>query len=233
MTAPSRLPDGTWPWFHDFSRWIGSWLFRPFFRIAVHERARIPADGAVVLVANHSAAVDGPIIYGMVDRRCVFLVKHEVYRGIIGFLLRRIGQLPVRRGEPARTPLLAAVHVLRAGGVVAVFPEGSRGDGNVASAHHGAAWLARTSGAIVLPIAVRGTRRPGRRRLRPRVDVLIGRPLPIPSGGGKTGLTTATERIRSALGSLVTELDSIRTGRPASGQDGAGGAGGAAGTGAR
>lgn len=210
----SRLPNGAWPWFHDLTLWIGTWLFRPFFRFQVHERARIPAEGAVVLVANHSAAVDGPIIYGLVGRRCVFLIKHEAYRGVIGFLLRRIGHLPVRRGEPTRTPLLAAVHVLRAGGVVGVFPEGSRGDGNVLTAHHGAAWLARTSGATVLPVAVRGTRRFGGRRFRPRVDVLIGRPLQVPAGGGKTGLTTATERVRAALGSLVSELDSIRAGRP-------------------
>lgn len=226
--AATRLPDGTWPWFHDLSRWVGSWLFRPFFRIQVHRRHRIPADGAVVLVANHSAAVDGPLIYGIVDRRCVFLVKDEAYRGIVGYLLRRIGQLPVRRGGPARTPMLAAVHALRAGGVVAVFPEGSRGEGNVAIAHHGAAWLARTSGATVLPIAVRGTRRPGRRRLRPTVDILIGRPLPIASGGGKAGLATATELIRAELGSLVSELDAIRAGRPVDFDD----AGENAGTGA-
>lgn len=227
--AATRLPDGAWPWFHDISRWVGSWLFRPFFRIHVHRRTGIPADGAVVLVANHSAAVDGPLIYGIVDRRCVFLIKDEVYRGIVGFLLRRIGQLPVRRGGPARTPMLAAVHALRAGGVVAVFPEGSRGEGNVAIAHHGAAWLARTSRAAVLPVAVRGTRRPGpRRRLRPTVDILIGRPLPIASGGGKAGLATATELIRAELGCLVSELDAIRAGRPVYFDD----AGDSAGTGA-
>jgi 1-acyl-sn-glycerol-3-phosphate acyltransferase len=229
MTGASRLPDIAWPWFHDLSRWVGSWLFRPFFRISVHERSLIPADGAVVLVANHSAAVDGPILYGIVGRRCVFLVKHEAYRGIVGFLLRRIGHLPVRRGEPARAPLLAAVHVLRAGGLVAVFPEGSRGDGNVLSAHHGAAWLARTSAATVLPVAVRGTRRPDRRRLRPQVDILVGTPLRVPAGGGRIGLAAATERIRSELGSLVSELDSIRAARPpaaACGVEGAASAGG-------
>lgn len=221
----TELPDGAWPRFHDWTRWLGSWLFDPFHRIHVHEVARFPSEGAVVLVANHSAAVDGPIIYGLVDRRCVFLIKNEAYRGIVGFLLGRMGHLPVRRGEPTRAPLLAAVHVLRDGGMVALFPEGRRGEGNVLNAHHGAAWLARTSGATVLPVAVRGTRRTGRRRWRPRVDVLVGRPLRVPSGGGKVGLTTATERIRAELGSLVNELDSIRAGRPPSRQDGATGTG--------
>ena len=209
-----ELPAGAWPWLHDAGRWVGSWLFRPGYRVRVHRRPNVPAEGPCVLVANHSAAVDGPLLFGLLRRRSVFLVKHELYRGIVGFLLRRLGHLPVRRGEPARAPMLAAVRTLRAGGVVAIFPEGRRGDGNVLTAHHGAAWLARTSGAVVLPVAIRGTRRPGRRRLRPRVDVLVGRPLLVPAGGGKIGLTTATERIRAELGSLVSELDLIRAGRP-------------------
>jgi 1-acyl-sn-glycerol-3-phosphate acyltransferase len=221
----SRLPDGAWPWFHDLTRWIGSWLFFAVYRLRVHGRERIPVAGPVVVVANHSAAVDGPLLYGLLGRRCVFLVKHEMYRGVLGLLLRRIGQLPVRRGEPERTPLLAAMRVLRAGGVVAVFPEGSRGEGNVLTAHHGAAWLARASSAAVLPVAVRGTRRAGARRLRPRVDVLVGRPVQVPSGGGKAGLTTATERVRAELGSLVSELDSIRAGNLPSTMDGTAGTG--------
>lgn len=210
----SQLPDGAWPQLHDCSRWSARWPFRTLYRLRVHGRERIPAAGATVVVANHSAAVDGPLLYGLLGRRCVFLVKSEMFHGVTGFLLRRIGQLPVQRGEAARTSLLAAVHALRAGGVVGVFPEGSRGDGNVVTAHHGAAWLARASNAVVLPVAVRGTRRARPRRFRPRVDVLVGRPMAVATGGGRAGLTTATERIRSELGSLVSELDSIRAGGP-------------------
>lgn len=222
----TQLPEGAWPWLHDLSRWIGSWIFVVAYRLRVHGRERVPATGPAVVVANHSAATDGPLLYGLLGRRCVFLVKHEMYRGVVGSLLRRLGHLPVRRGEPERTPLLAAVQTLRAGGVVGVFPEGSRGDGNVATAHHGAAWLARASNAVVVPVAVRGTRRPGdRRRLRPRVDVLVGPPVRIASGGGKAGLTTATERIRTELGSLVSELDSIRAGNPPSTMGGTAGTG--------
>ena len=61
----------------------------------------------------------------------VFLIKQEMFRGVLGRLLHGIGQIPVRRGEPDRTPLLAAVRVLRAGGLVGVFPEGTRGAGDV------------------------------------------------------------------------------------------------------
>jgi 1-acyl-sn-glycerol-3-phosphate acyltransferase len=207
------LPPGAWPWFHDLARWVGAWLFRPFYRVRVHHRQRIPAAGPVVLVANHSALVDGPLLFGLLGRRAVFWVKQEMFRGAAGVGLRRIGQLPVRRGEADRRPLTAAVTVLRAGGLVGVFPEGTRGSGEMAAAQHGAAWLARTSGAMVLPVVCRGTRRPkGRgRRWRPWVDVAVGEPLAIPSGGGRAGLAAATETLRAELAGMVRELDDVRS----------------------
>ena len=214
MSTPGGdLPPGAWPWFHDLARWIGRWLFRPFYRVRVHHAERIPRTGPVVLVANHSAYVDGPLLFGLLGRRAVFWVKQEMFTGPAGRGLLRIGQLPVRRGEADRRPLTAAVAVLRAGGLVGVFPEGTRGSGEVAAAQHGAAWLARTTGAMVLPVVCRGTRRPDgtRRRFRPRVDVSVGEPLTIPPGGGRAGLTAATETVRAELAGMVRELDGIRS----------------------
>jgi 1-acyl-sn-glycerol-3-phosphate acyltransferase len=210
--SAAPLPDGSWPVLHDISRWVGSWLFCPWYRLHVHGRGHVPATGPVVLVANHSASIDGPLLFGLLGRRSVFLVKHELYRGVIGSYLRRIGQLPVRRGEAERTPLLAAVRTLRGGGVIGVFPEGTRGAGDVASARQGAAWLARSAGAVVLPVACRGTRRPAGtgRRFRPRVDVLFGAPVPVTSGHGRAALAADTARIRDELAALVAVLDEIR-----------------------
>ena len=215
MTAhpAGELPPGAWPWLHQVARWIGTWWYRPVYRVRVHHRDRIPATGPLVVVANHSTLAEGPLLFGLLGRRAVFLVKHEMFIGPIGWGLRRIGQLPVRRGEPDRAPLTAALGVLRAGGVIGVFPEGTRGAGEVAAAQHGAAWLARATGAAVLPVVCRGTRRPDGRgpRLRPRVDVLVGETLTVPAGGGRAGLAAGTETVRAALAGMVRELDEVRS----------------------
>ncbi|GAA2882534.1 lysophospholipid acyltransferase family protein [Pseudonocardia halophobica] len=212
VDGAADLPAGADPRLHDLARWVGTWCFRPVLRVHVHHRERIPATGPVVLVANHSSLVDGPLIFGLLGRRSVFLVKQEMFTGILGRGLRGIGQLAVRRGEPDRAPLTAALGVLRGGGLVGVFPEGTRGSGDVAAAQQGAAWLARTSGAQVLPVVCRGTRRPegSGRRWRPRVDVLVGEPLPAPTGRGRAELAAATETVRGALAALVADLDAIR-----------------------
>lgn len=206
------LPAGALPWLHDVGRMIGRWGFRPAFRIRVHGIERVPRTGPVVLVANHSSMLEPQLIYGMLPRRSVFLVKQEMFRGIAGRGLRAIGQVPVKRGEPDRTPLLTAVEVLKGGGLVGVFPEGTRGEGNVVVAEQGAAWLVRSTGATVLPVATRGTRRPegARRRFRPTVDMMVGEPFDLAVGRGRTGLIEATEQIRVRLAGLVDELDEQR-----------------------
>jgi 1-acyl-sn-glycerol-3-phosphate acyltransferase len=206
------LPAGSWPRMHDLARWIGTWCFDPVYRVRVHHRDRIPVRGPVVVVANHSAFVDGPLLFGLLRRRTVFLVKEEMFHGLFGWVLPRIGQVAVRRGTADRRPLMQALGVLRGGGLVAVFPEGTRTGGDVEAAQHGAAWLARAGGAVVLPVVCRGTRRPdgSRRRFRPRVDVLVGEPSTLTVGGGRAGLSAATEAIRSALAGLVADLDEVR-----------------------
>ncbi|ANZ34789.1 acyl-phosphate glycerol 3-phosphate acyltransferase [Lentzea guizhouensis] len=203
------VPEGSLPWLFDFGRWIARTPYAWQFRIRVHGRDRVPLSGGVVVVANHSSMADGPILFGVLPRRVTFLIKQEMFaNAVVGYLLRKIGQLPVKRGEADRTALTSALSVLKAGGVIGVFPEGTRGDGGVTSAQNGAAWLAKTSGAVVLPVACRGTYQA--KGWRPPVDVLIGEPFHLPEGKGRAALGVATEQVRDRLATLVAELDGLR-----------------------
>lgn len=208
----SELPPGAVPWVHDFGRWLGTWIARPMYRIRIHHRARVPSTGPVVLVANHSSFVEPQVLFGLVGRRAVFFVKAELSRGVVGHAFRWLGQIMVRRGASDREPLMTAVAVLRAGGLVGIFPEGTRGTGDVSHAEQGAAWLVRMTDAVVLPVATRGTYRPpgARRRFRPKLDVLVGEPFRLSVQRGRTGLVAATEEIRKHLADLVRELDEQR-----------------------
>lgn len=208
----STLPPGAVPWVHDFGRWLGTWLPRLGYRVRIHHRSRVPSTGPVVLVANHSSFVEPQALFGLVRRRAVFFVKAELSKGVVGHAFRWLGHIMVRRGAPDREPLMTAVAVLRAGGLVGIFPEGTRGSGDVSHAEQGAAWLVRMTDAVVLPVATRGTYRPPgtRRRFRPKLDVLVGEPFRLSVQRGRTGLVAATEEIRKHLADLVRELDEQR-----------------------
>ncbi len=213
----NQLPAYASPRMHDVARLLARWLYRPAFRIRVRGMERVPRTGPVVVIANHSSMIEPQLIFGLLPRRSVFLVKQEMFTGPVGWGLRKIGQLPVRRGEPDRTPLLESVRLLREGGLVAVFPEGARGAGDVVNARQGAAWLVRSSGAVVVPIATRGTRKPdsGSRRFRPVVHMLVGEPFTVDVHRGRLGLEQATERLRAELANTVRALDSYRAANPA------------------
>jgi 1-acyl-sn-glycerol-3-phosphate acyltransferase len=187
------------------TRWIGRVLGTALCRLTI--TGQVP-DGPVLLAVNHTALVDGPLLYGLVPRPVAFLVKAEVFRGPLGALLAHTRQIPVRRGTVESAPLRTALGVLRAGGIVGVFPEGTRGDGDVAQVRHGIAYLAVRSGAPLVPVAIHGTReRRGARILvphRPPVSVAFGPPLHLPTGpASRRTVTAAASEIHRTLAAHV------------------------------
>lgn len=209
---PTGLPEDAWPRVHDLFGVLGRSFWRVAFRVRVSGLRRLPRSGPVVVVANHSSLVEPQLIYGWLPRRAVFLMKEELDPGMLGWGLRRLGQIAVHRGGANRTALTRAGSVLRSGGMLCVFPEGRRGDGNVTRAEGGAAWLARAHGAMIVPLATRGTLRPqgSGKRFRPRVDMLVGEPMALHIGPGRQGLDEGTEKLRHQLAELVRSLDEQR-----------------------
>jgi 1-acyl-sn-glycerol-3-phosphate acyltransferase len=193
----------------DRGRRIGIALSAIMYRMRVHGMGRIPAQGPLVVVANHQNFMDGAVLFGLLTRRVSFLVKAEAVKGPLGWLLTNVGQYAVVRGVPDRQPLLQALSQLKAGGAIGIFPEGTRGAGSVETVFAGAGWLAARSGAAVVPVAIRGTDRPAksRRRFRPEVRVLVGEPFPVLQGGGRKAVAAATDAIQIHLAALVASLD--------------------------
>lgn len=170
---------------------------------------RVPADGPVLLAANHVSIVDGPLLVGASPRPLHVLVKQEMFRGPVGLVLRGAGQIPVDRGM-GRPALQSALAVLRRGGAVGIFPEGNRGRGSVEDARAGIAWLAVHGGAPVVPVAILGTRRTGESLghlpgLRRRFVVELGEPLDLTAQAGsrREAIALGAQRVRTALAALV------------------------------
>ncbi|WP_206343412.1 lysophospholipid acyltransferase family protein [Streptomyces mesophilus] len=169
---------------------------------------KVPASGPAILAVNHSHNVDGPMVMGTAPRPTHFLIKKEAFIGPLDPFLTGIGQLKVDRTTADRTAITGALDVLTAGGVLGIFPEGTRGDGDFASLRAGLAYFAVRSGAPIVPVAVLGsTDRPGRLikglpALRSRIDVVFGDPFDAGDGSGRRtrkALDEATLRIQERL----------------------------------
>ncbi|MGK5639294.1 lysophospholipid acyltransferase family protein [Streptomyces sp. URMC 126] len=175
---------------------------------------RVPAAGPVIMAVNHSHNLDGPMLMGTAPRPVHFLIKKEAFVGPLDPFLRGIGQLKVDRSGADRTAITGALDVLAAGGVLGIFPEGTRGEGDFASLRAGLAYFAVRSGAPVVPVAVLGSaeRRsrlvPGLPPLRTRVDVVFGDAFEAGDGSGRrtrTALDEATVRIQRRLSAHLAD----------------------------
>lgn len=158
--------------------------------IRVEGREHLPATGAVILASNHLSFIDSVVIRLAAPRRVSFLAKAEYFtgRGLRGAVVRwfftAAGSVPVPRGShrAAQASLDTARGVLDAGNVFGIYPEGTRSlDGRLYRGRTGVGWLALTTGAPVVPVALEGTERlqpVGKRLPRPhRVTVRFGPPL--------------------------------------------------------
>lgn len=157
-------------------------VFRRRWDVAVHCSERVPVAGPVILAANHIGVLDGPLLAIFSPRPVHALTKREMFEGRTGRFLRRSGQIPLDRFAADPRAVRTSLRVLRDGGVVGVFPEGTRGDGELRTFHHGAAYLALVSGAPVVPAVFLGSREPGGGidsvpARGARIDLLFGEPV--------------------------------------------------------
>jgi len=159
-------------------------FFHLYFRFRRDGREHIPAEGPVIIAANHRSFLD-PFVIGMMTRRPVYYVaKRELFANrLVGWFLSSLGAFPVTRGAADQDMFATARSILARGGVVLIFPEGTRTrPGPLGRAKRGVGRLALETGAPVVPVAVAGTEDVRRGwRIRPRrVRIAAGRPLTFP-----------------------------------------------------
>lgn len=190
-------------------------LSRPLRRaygVDVEGAERVP-DGPGILVANHRSFMDSVFLALVVDRPVSFLAKAEYFdRRRTAWIFRSTGQIPLRRGSPAgaRRALDAALDVLAEGGVVGVYPEGTRSrDGLLHRGNLGPARLAAASGAPIVPVGLIGTeavQAPGQRlpRVGRSVTVRFGSPLRLDpqDANHRTHLRDTTDRMMADIAAL-------------------------------
>lgn len=198
-------------WGPRWARKVGWTLNHVWWRTTILGAEHVPAAGPVIIAANHTGIVDGPVVYGAVPRASHFIVKQEFFDSRLGFLMTYSGQIPVDRSN-GRAALAVGKALLEEGRAVGIFPEGTRGRGDVSSVKAGVAWLAVNTGAPVVPVAALGTRRTGDPRgyvplPRARLHVVFGEPFRIdtpPEVPRREVMAEAITTIGAALSAHVT-----------------------------
>jgi 1-acyl-sn-glycerol-3-phosphate acyltransferase len=191
-------------------------LFTPVLRLVFRVRSKgtqhVPRQGAAILASNHRSFIDSVFLPLVVPRRVTFVAKAEYFESWkTAWFFRAVGMIPLKRegGSASERALAAAREVLDRGGLLGIYPEGTRSpDGRLYKGHTGAARLAMQCHAPIIPVAQFGTAEvqpigamwP---RLFRQVDVTMGEPVWWDGGtGGTRQLRDFTDRVMAAIASL-------------------------------
>jgi 1-acyl-sn-glycerol-3-phosphate acyltransferase len=172
---------------------VGNGL-RLIWRPTVEGLEHVPSTGGAILASNHLSVADELLLGAVVPRHLAFWAKAEYFTGtgfrgrLTRFVVGGLGAIPVERagGRAALSAFDAAIPALKAGDLVAVYPEGTRSpDGRLYRGRTGVARLALAAGVPIIPVGVLGTdkiqpigaRMP---RLVPgRITIRFGKPIDI------------------------------------------------------
>jgi len=186
-------------------------ILRVFLRIVgrwqVVGREKVPSSGPLVVVCNHLSYWD-PILVGCaLDRQVHFMAKAELFAiPVFGAFMRRMGAFPIKRGQSDRNALRTAIHLLQAGEVLGVFPEGTRSKtGQLMDFKPGITMLAYKGECPILPVAVVNSSRVLSGWFHP-VRLLIGQPIAFPHQDKRPSteiLEDMTRKSRQAVADLL------------------------------
>lgn len=168
----------------SFVGWFARPIFRMMMKLNVSGMENIPADGPILLAANHFSWWEPPAIVYASPRPVNFISAADVkYELRIRWIIRLYGIIPVDRTRVDKSTIDKALAALKEGKVVAIFPEGNIQADVLRSPKLGVMFLAHKANVPIVPVGISGQLDPGKswkKFRRPVIDVKIGKTFLLP-----------------------------------------------------
>ncbi|EEG78245.1 lysophospholipid acyltransferase family protein [Dethiobacter alkaliphilus] len=185
-------------------RQLFAWIFQIFYRWDVQGRENLPDEGAFLLCANHISWWDPPLMGAVTSRTVRFMAKEELFKiPVFGKILPKVNAFPVKRDSADRRAIKTALDTLKSGGVVGIFPEGTRSKtDDLLPPQAGVGLIAVKSEAPVVPAAIVGPYK----LFRP-IQVRIGKPMTFPQ---HYGTRVKAEHLEDTAQKIMEEIGRLR-----------------------
>src|SRR5690554_1242512 len=166
-------------------------IFRMLFKMDRNEFSKVPTDGPFIVLANHTSALDGPLMYVFLQpRQMIAMAKKELWdHAFTRFIMNLWNLIPVDRENMGRETMQQCFAVLDRNEILAIAPEGTRSrDDALQEGKAGVAFIAHKKQVPMVPIAIWGFNQLGhnlKRLRRTPLTIRVGEPFEIVQQGGR------------------------------------------------
>ncbi|MGB3788785.1 MAG: lysophospholipid acyltransferase family protein [Phormidesmis sp.] len=205
--AQDREPFVSLALYHLFKWTVVSPVLHGYLRGRIYGAKKVPAQGPLIIVANHASNFDPPLLSNCVGRPVSFMAKESLFQvPVLAPAIRAYGAYPVKRGSADRSAIREALKQLENGWAVGIFLQGVRTpDGQITEPKLGAALIAAKAQVPLLPVSLWGTQKILQKGVLPRpaaVTVRIGEAIAPPTTKDKAELRAITQRCTDEIHAL-------------------------------
>lgn len=197
---------------YQFVRTVLKAVYLIPFRFRFIGTENIPKEGGIIFCPNHISNHD-PITITIAQKRPLsFMGKDSLFRfPLIGWILRKIGAFPVKRGAGDIGAVKKAIEVIQSGNALVMFPEGTRNKTEelLLEFKTGAALVAKKGNGKIVPVAIIG-----KYRLFSSITVAFGTPVSPENFGEKPDLHTMMDEVKHQVAQMITNGGSLPKSTP-------------------
>ena len=176
---------------------IYSVLLKILFRPIVYGIENIPKEGSLIFAGNHRHALDPIVVMSNTNRVVHYMAKEELFKGLHGIIFEKIGLIKIHRNKSNPLAVIEAENILKEGGTIGVFPEGTRNrtENELLKFKHGTVVIAKKTNTKIMPFAIKGKYK----LFRKGVIIEFGKPIDV----SKMELEEANEYLRNEVLKLL------------------------------
>ena len=179
-------------------------LFKLWYHPKVYGKENIPKDGSILITANHKHVYDQCAIIMSTKRVIHYMAKKEYFDGKLAWFFKMSGCISVNRSIHDENAKNQALDVLKDGGAIGLFPEGTRNktDAFLLPFKFGAVSMAQKTDSYLVPVGISGDYKFRSKNLK----FYIGKPFKV----GNMTLEEANAKLAKDIGDLMVMGGTVR-----------------------
>ena len=143
---------------YKFFRMVLGPLFKLWYNPKVINKDYLNVEGPIIIAGNHKHVYDQCLTVISTKRVINYMAKKEYFDGKLAWFFKAVGCIPVNREIKDSNATSAALDVLKNGGAIGIFPEGTRNktDEFLLPFKFGTVSMAKKTGATIIPFGLTG-----------------------------------------------------------------------------